>query len=895
MIEGGVRIKDIKTEWAQRADKIIKALTDDEKEIIKDLTDVNEENRVLVIRLNTEGDFSTYTLRLIRSANMPELPPVNFDSILSKIEFSFKVDSMKDFDCKSEKECPPEVLHEPTIDYMAKDFASFRRLMLDRLSVVMPDWKERNPADIGVVLLELLAYVSDHLSYYQDAVATEAYLGTARKRVSIRRHARLLDYFMHDGCNARAWVCLEVSSKETDGMLTIPKKTKLLTGRINNHGINDNPIIKTNEDIEHALNEGAEIFETMHDIVVFSANNEILFYTWGDLQCCLPRGSTFATIRNDKFLFNWDNVLTNKTESDRLKDFLIKNFHNADGDDNNDDENNNNDLNWIIEDPDLRFEKIDNKTIGITNGTNSLSIQLDDDNITKATLKINDKDIYDFIIKKVNNDDNNKNVFIRTLKVGDILIFEEKIPAAGSKEMYTDPLKSHAVRLTEVTPNIDELNNTPVIEISWSSEDALPFPLCLDKVVDTYYNSKVQKPVSMARGNVVLVDHGYTVVRDECLGDIPKEGKFRPHLSKKPLTYRGPFDPLLPASSAFNYDVRGAYPDITLREEEKKKMTTMNIMKEGEDLKKWYPRRDLLSSDEYAYEFVVEMENDGTAYIRFGDAKTKLGRMPNNKNTTSIFATYRVGNGRKGNVGAETITRIMLNEPHKIKSVRNPMQARGGMEPEDLEQVRQYAPESFRIQERAVTEHDYTEVLKRNPEIQKAMAVIRWTGSWYTVFITIDRFGGKDVDEDFKVKIHNFLNKYRLAGYDIEINDPIYVPLDIRINVSVNSNYFRSQIKRALLKAFSNHDVPDRRRGFFHPDNLTFGQPVFLNKIYEVAMKVEGVTFVSVERFQRWREPDNHELDEGMIKMASFEIARLDNDPNFPENGRIEFIIEGGR
>jgi predicted phage baseplate assembly protein len=289
------------------------------------------------------------------------------------------------------------------------------------------------------------------------------------------------------------------------------------------------------------------------------------------------------------------------------------------------------------------------------------------------------------------------------------------------------------------------------------------------------------------------------------------------------------------------------------------------------------------------------MENDGTAYIRFGDAKTKLGRMPNNKNTTSIFATYRVGNGRKGNVGAETITRIMLNEPHKIKSVRNPMQARGGMEPEDLEQVRQYAPESFRIQERAVTEHDYTEVLKRNPEIQKAMAVIRWTGSWYTVFITIDRFGGKDVDEDFKVKIHNFLNKYRLAGYDIEINDPIYVPLDIRINVSVNSNYFRSQIKRALLKAFSNHDVPDRRRGFFHPDNLTFGQPVFLNKIYEVAMKVEGVTFVSVERFQRWREPDNHELDEGMIKMASFEIARLDNDPNFPENGRIEFIIEGGR
>ena len=67
----------------------------------------------------------------------------------------------------------------------------------------MPDWRERNPADLGVALVELLAYVGDHLSYRQDAVATEAYLGTARRRVSVRRHARLVDYRMHDGCNAR--------------------------------------------------------------------------------------------------------------------------------------------------------------------------------------------------------------------------------------------------------------------------------------------------------------------------------------------------------------------------------------------------------------------------------------------------------------------------------------------------------------------------------------------------------------------------------------------------------------------------------------------------------------------------------------------------------------------
>ncbi len=62
--------------------------------------------------------------------------------------------------------------------------------------------------DLGITLVELLAYAGDYLSYYQDAVATEAYLGTARQRISVHRHARLVDYWMHDGCNARAWLTI---------------------------------------------------------------------------------------------------------------------------------------------------------------------------------------------------------------------------------------------------------------------------------------------------------------------------------------------------------------------------------------------------------------------------------------------------------------------------------------------------------------------------------------------------------------------------------------------------------------------------------------------------------------------------------------------------------------
>ena len=68
------------------------------------------------------------------------------------------------------------------------------------------------------MLAELIAYVGDRLSYQQDAVATEAYLETARSRVSLRRHALLVDYHVHDGCNARAWIQLNVSGNSGDAV-----------------------------------------------------------------------------------------------------------------------------------------------------------------------------------------------------------------------------------------------------------------------------------------------------------------------------------------------------------------------------------------------------------------------------------------------------------------------------------------------------------------------------------------------------------------------------------------------------------------------------------------------------------------------------------------------------
>ena len=109
------------------------------------------------------------------------------------------------------RSCPSRAL-----DYLARDYASFRQLLLDLVAQRNPSWVERSPADVGIALLELFAYEGDHLSYFQDAVANETYLDTARQRVSAKRHARLIDYAMHDGRNAWTFVHLACADRRHD-------------------------------------------------------------------------------------------------------------------------------------------------------------------------------------------------------------------------------------------------------------------------------------------------------------------------------------------------------------------------------------------------------------------------------------------------------------------------------------------------------------------------------------------------------------------------------------------------------------------------------------------------------------------------------------------------------
>ena len=788
-----------------------------------DIESVSYDANLVTIKVKSIGDRSTYSLRLVESlkklvgrgfSNLNAPPsPEGFDPQLSQINFSWQ-EQISEFDCQTPEPAPDKPEPPPNIDYLAKDYASFRQLMLDRLAVTIPEWQERNPSDLGIMLVELLAYAADHLSYYQDAVATEAYLGTARKRISVRRHSRLLDYFMHDGCNARVWVNLKVNSAR-DGV-TLPgadpkhhlRGTQLLT-----KVPTLTPGVIDSKQLIDALNLGTQVFETMHDLILYKACNKIEFYTWGNEQYELPKGTTKATLKD-----------------------------------------------------------------------------------TGGKLQ-------------------------PCLKPGAVLIFIEQLnPETGKKENL-DLTHRHAVRLTKVTPDEDPLiedvetlgKPQQVLKIEWSPEDALPFSLPIAKVID----GKKYCDLSVAKGNVVLADYGRTVPhksisepeeiitkqqenlinRQEKILDpkklnfVPDSDRYRPRLKQGVLTQQGyvlernqkwvRFDPEASATEAFNWQMRDTHPAIFLREYN------------GRQKFPWQFQRDLLNSDRFVRDFIVETEDDGSAYLRFGD--NVLGKKPEAGNFFEV--TYRIGNGTAGNVGAESIAYLVTDDPELMRAidqVSNPLPAQRGMEPEPIEQVRLYAPQAFREQQRAVTTADYAQAAERHPEVQRAVAVRRWTGSWYTIFVHVDRKQGLSIDEPFKVKLVNFLTQFRLAGHDLAIEAPQFVPLDLVLKVQVKPDYFRSAVKGALMEAFSNRVLSNGQLGLFHPDRLTFDAPIYLSQLLQVAVNIDGVLAVEFTRFRRLDQPLQDYLAIGQIPINDLEIARLDNNPANPEQGRIEFKMEGG-
>src|SRR5258706_11468470 len=98
---------------------------------------------------------------------------------------------------------------------------------------------------------------------------------------------------MHDGCNASAWVSLEVD-RDLVGRIANPVLRAGMT--VLSQGVTDDATVPT-AGLAATLAAGPVVFETLHAVPSLKVKrNAIRFYTWGDPRCCLPRGAIAATL-----------------------------------------------------------------------------------------------------------------------------------------------------------------------------------------------------------------------------------------------------------------------------------------------------------------------------------------------------------------------------------------------------------------------------------------------------------------------------------------------------------------------------------------------------------------------------------------------------------------------
>ena len=687
-------------------------------------------------------------------------PPDGLDPVLSTVTFSFKAGCPSPADCLPASTAPPPP-PAPDINYLARDYDGFRQVMLDRLAVLTPAWTERHAADLGIVLVEALAYAADHLSYQQDAVGTEAYLGTARSRISLRRHARLVDYRVGEGCNARALIAVDATA---DG-LTLPAGTLFYptVPGLPVAGGADGPLAAQ-------LSGTAPAFAAIQPVSLATEQDEITFYTWGDENCCLPAGATMATLTGN-----------------------------------------------LTEPGAGRRSSSSRRSSGRVPGQRRTP--------TRRTAA------------------------------------RSCSPPSGGP---TTRARRSRIRRSPDGDHAGQLGRRGRAAVR-----AVP-----ERTID---GSPVAD-ISVAYGNIVLADQGTWVSAEE-LPEVPAAGRYYPRLMQSPVTFAVPFTAPASASAFLAQDPSQVVPVISLTDSE------------GNG---WAPRPDLLSSGSADRHFVVEVERDGTAFLRFGDGVH--GALPDPGLT--FTATYRVGNGTPGNVGRDALGQAVVPgtmPPFPVSAiarVRNPLPVTSGVDMESVDHIRQFAPFAFQAQQRCVTEDDYGQQAALLPGVQAARGTLRWTGSWYTAFVSVEPAAPASVPvlpSQLAASVAQDMGLLRMMGTDVAVEAAIIVGLRIELAVCVAADHFRGDVQAALTARFTGPG------GLLNAANFTFGQTVYASPLIAAAQAVEGVASVTLTVFSRLDAPWVDGVADGFLTLGRLEIPRCDNDPDHLDHGLFTLALDGGK
>jgi hypothetical protein len=798
---GGVRIVDIK----------VLAIQSDPAEALR-----------LNVFLDQEGDFSSYILRI-------EHPAIDDDR--AEARFSFKAGCPTDFDCRVRVECPPEMMPEPALDYLAKDYQSFRRLMVDLISERNPEWQERLPADLGMTLVDLLAYAGDYLSYFQDAgPGTESYLDTCLHRISAARHARLIDYRMHNGRNAFTYLHFKAVDG-SDGV--VPAGAKLVT-RIGRPlvGKSSAPgtIIPNSADFESdpALAD-AVVFETTALTRVVDRHNELRIHTWDDALCCVAKGA------GEAFLYSLSGNAISASEL-KVGDYLL-------------------------------FEEVRSPVTGLEADRDPKRRQVV--RITKvqsaADSAFTDTMTGGKFTPRTNTTDPTLPLQRVVWRREDALTFTLCISAKTEEGALIDPVSVARGNIAPADHGRTVKRDSDKQELALPGAGAGRWPLPSLALPSAPLTHQPMPPEAEydSEGRLLMGRHDLDRSVREVLPAAVLLLKFpnseneiwtaAPHLlDSDPYDqeFVAEIDNQGEARLRFGDDQYGRRPTDAVRAIARYRIGNGRAGNIGAEALVHIVEPDPADP--------LDPASPG-ALLKFAD----------------VDRVYQPIVARLG-FDAETIEEVRQIAPEAFRAI----QFRAVTE-KDWDEIALRHPEvagaksSFRW-----TGSWYTVFVAIQP--RRSENLRRLAG------------GGIELAPDFASTITAFLKRFKLAGYDLVVRAAVYVPLEVDIQLCIARGYFRGDILEAVSRVLSNQEFADGTRGFFHPLAFGFGEPVYLSRLYKAIESVEGLESATVTAFNRYWEIPRDEIKRGVIDMGPFEIPLLDNDPNFPENGVLKLSAVGG-
>lgn len=723
-------------------------------------------------------------------------------------------------------------------------FPEFRRAMLYAMRSKEPlnGWQATKPDDLGIMLLEMWAYVCDSLCFYDKVIAEEVYIGTASQRASLRKLVALLGYLPAPAVAGSAKLAAKASGRQP---LVIPAGTAFRSG-----SFSGNP---------------PQVFELDQNSTIDPfANN------W---QVLAPHAGVVVDAGADHLL-----VLPKIVPNEGAMLLLVDTALPA------------NNIGLVVKDTSAIVGADGNKytKITFTGPTNlssgkllselqllmsSKSVNINSSTPTTVQLEILDRQIKtnDYILISGVND-------LQWYTVQQITQGANKLPDSTAKingTIFTTPGVTTPATILTLDDNVgDTARGNPSIRgfntIDWSDPQAaqllvhygmqtvgtisdeaaltlsdkgpfnfaapLPVPansplsgdflfqdinLNAAEITGTMnfenqaaafspdpnqsWDPDLILPVQLF-GNVLAVSRGQTV-SGEILGDgAATQANQTFKLQKKPLTY-------LPAPTALNN--QGVKNTLTVY--------VNNI--------KWTEVPSFYGAGKTDLVYIVRQNDSGDSLVIFGDG-IRGQRLPTG--SSNIVANYRYGAG-KASPPASSLNQVA--KPVKgLQSVNNPTGASAGADAEPADGIRVYAPKSALILGRIVSIEDVQAVALAYPGVVAAQAEWRWEKTAQCPLIHVWYIGDVTIAPNLYKRIKDLADP-TLA---LQVDNANPVPITLSLSVDIDPRYVAAdvvtQVSQFLL---------DPANGLLTTGNLGIGNPIFRSQIFEAVLSVEGTLSVS--------------------------------------------------